>query len=82
MDVDPPGAGGNSAGRAGGMNGQREVEGVDDTPALFMTSMPRDVWANPSLGSLAALIDEAQDEENKDAGQGAKHVAVEPVLQL
>lgn len=47
--------------------------GDDDesnTPALFVTSMPRDVWANPSLGALAALIDEAHDEENHGGGQG------------
>lgn len=47
--------------------------GDDDesnTPALFVTSMPRDLWANPSLGALAALIDEAHDEENHENDQG------------
>lgn len=44
-------------------------EGEDDgdqTPALFVTSMPRDVWANPSLGALAALIDEANEQQDGD----------------
>lgn len=41
-----------------------------NTPALFVTTMPRDLWANPSLGALAALIDEAHDEENRGGDQG------------
>lgn len=37
-------------------------EDQDDTPALFMTTVPKDVWANPSLAALAALIDETNEE--------------------
>lgn len=48
------------------VDGRRE-EDEDDMPALFMATMPRDVWANPSLGALAALIDEGLDEGDKDA---------------
>ena len=51
---------------------ERDGRGPDgddesDTPALFVTSMPRDLWANPSLGALAALIDEDH-EEHQDRG--------------
>ena len=53
------------------VDGRRE-EDEDDMPALFMTTMPRDVWANSSLGALAALIDEGLDDGDKDtaAAQG------------
>lgn len=44
-------------------------ETSDDTPALFVTTMPRDIWANPSLGALAALIDETEDDKHS-AEQG------------
>lgn len=53
-------------GKAGDMVDGRREEDEDDMPALFMTTMPRDVWANPSLGALAALIDEGLDEGDKD----------------
>lgn len=53
------------------MESQRgQQEDSDHTPALFMTSMPRDLWANPSLGALAVLIDEAEGEEDFEAEQG------------
>lgn len=53
-------------GKEGGRVDGRTEEDDDDMPALFMTTMPRDVWANPSLGALAALIDEGLDEGDKD----------------
>lgn len=48
-------------------NREQEQGGGSDTPALFVTGMPRDVWANPSLGALAALIDEADEEQQQGA---------------
>lgn len=53
-------------GKGGDKADGRREEDEDDMPALFMTTMPRDVWANPSLGALAALIDEGLEEGDKD----------------
>lgn len=55
----------------------KEIEAKDeDVHALFATSMPRDIWANPSLAALAGLIDEDEErEENvKQAEQGNLNV--------
>lgn len=49
----------------------------DDTPALFVTSMPRDLWANPSLAGLAILIDEANREDSIGAQHSARTSAAE-----
>ncbi|CAM9205650.1 unnamed protein product [Scytosiphon promiscuus] len=50
-----------------------ENENDNDVCALFATAMPRDVWANPSLAALAALIDEDQEakQEASEDDRGA-----------
>lgn len=51
---------------------QQENEGDGNVCALFATSTPRDIWANPSLAAIAALIDEDGDQkkESNEAEQG------------
>lgn len=51
---------------------EEEQENDGDVCALFAMSTPRDIWANPSLAALAALIDEDEDqkEESIEAEQG------------
>ncbi|CAB1102086.1 unnamed protein product [Ectocarpus sp. CCAP 1310/34] len=49
-----------------------EQEKDEDVCALFATSMPRDVWANPSLAALAAMIDEDAEEKEKQV-DGQEH---------
>lgn len=41
----------------------------EDVCALFATSMPRDIWANPSLAALAGLIDEDEDQKDESTSQ-------------
>ncbi|CAM9559162.1 unnamed protein product [Hapterophycus canaliculatus] len=55
-------------------------ENEEDVCALFATTMPRDVWANPSLAALAALIDEDEEakQESGEAKQGEKMDDQEP----
>lgn len=73
MDVESPRIVDNSPSEP--MEGQREEEN-DDTPALFVTTMPRNIWANPSLGALAALIDE-DDEDEGDINEFDQEVPVQ-----
>lgn len=49
-----------------------EQEKDEDECALFATSMPRDVWANPSLAALAAMIDEDAEEKGESGEAGKK----------
>lgn len=44
-------------------------EKEEDVCALFATSMPRDIWANPSLAALAGLIDEDEDQKDRSSSQ-------------
>lgn len=47
-----------------------EIQGKDeDVCALFATSIPRDIWANPSLAALAGLIDEDEDQNDERISQ-------------
>lgn len=61
--------------RQGGAKEQENDGGGDgdgDVCALFATSTPRDIWANPSLAAIAALIDEDEDQkqESNEAEEG------------
>lgn len=62
-------------------NDQQRAEETDDTPALFVTTMPQDIWANPSLGALAALIDESN-EEQMNGANGAYTRSERPLRRL
>lgn len=44
--------------------------------ALFATSMPRDIWANPSLAALAGLIDEDEDQNDESQAEQGNLVHV------
>eukprot|EP00903_Cladosiphon_okamuranus_P016105 g14864.t1 len=47
-----------------------EVQEKDENVcALFATSVPRDIWANPSLAALAGLIDEDEEQNDESTGQ-------------
>eukprot|EP00752_Nemacystus_decipiens_P011323 g10062.t1 len=47
-------------------------EQEENVCALFATSMPRDIWTNPSLAALAGLIDEDEDHRDKTNGEAAQ----------
>lgn len=50
------------------MPGAEEQE-KEEVCALFATTAPRDIWANPSLAAIAALIDEDEEQE-EDSRRG------------
>uniref|UniRef100_A0A7S2V9R7 Uncharacterized protein n=1 Tax=Fibrocapsa japonica TaxID=94617 RepID=A0A7S2V9R7_9STRA len=51
---------------------QSENTEEDDTPALFMSEIPKNFDLNPSLKAIAALIDE--DEESSNENNAAEHI--------
>lgn len=59
------------------MPGAEEQEKEEEC-ALFATSAPRDIWANPSLAAIAALIDE--DEEQKEESRRGMYVLLLSVV--
>lgn len=71
MDVEPAAESSASSYSGGKMDhgAVEEQEKDEDVCALFATSMPQDVWANPSLAALAAMIDEDV-EEKGEIGEG------------
>ncbi|CAM9340588.1 unnamed protein product [Discosporangium mesarthrocarpum] len=44
--------------------------GLDDTPALFVDTVPQNIWLNPSLAALAVMIDEDEKEKTVENGEG------------
>ncbi|CAN0049506.1 unnamed protein product [Pylaiella littoralis] len=81
MDIEPT-AGGSGASPKGRPIGdgtrQESKEGEQgnnrDVCALFATSAPRDIWANPSLAAIAALIDEDEDQKKEsDKAEPGNH---------
>lgn len=55
-------------------------EKEEDVCALFATSMPRDIWANPSLAALAGLIDEDEDQKDNSNSQAEEGTLIMPLM--
>lgn len=70
MDVGPTTGGSSHAGEKMDDGASEEMqEKEEDVCALFATSMPRDIWANPSLAALVGLIDEDEDQKDESISQ-------------
>lgn len=63
---------------------EQENDGDGDVCALFATSTPRDIWANPSLAAIAALIDEDEDQKQEESNEAEEEGIILPytILQL
>lgn len=75
MDVGPIAGGPSPVGEKMDDGTSEEVQEKDeDVCALFATSVPRDIWANPSLAALAGLIDEDEDQKDESANQAERGI--------